>query len=100
VRPVDLAAAMKVDASTLTRNLRPMVDAGFLTLDPGPDARSRFVHATPAGREKRQEAQRRWRVAQEALNQKLGVQRVIALHALLDDCQDLLADLPDGEPDE
>jgi DNA-binding MarR family transcriptional regulator len=100
VRPVDLAAAMKVDASTLTRNLRPMVDAGFLTLDPGPDARSRFVNATPAGREKRQEAQRRWRVAQEALNQKLGVQRVIALHALLDDCQDLLADLPDGEPDE
>jgi hypothetical protein len=39
-------------------------------------------------------------VAQESLNTKLGVHRVIALHALLDDCQDLLADLPDGEPDE
>ena len=97
VRPVDLAAAMKIDASTLTRNLRPLIDAGFVTLAPGADGRSRLVSATVAGRDKRQEAQRRWRVAQESLNQRLGVQRVIALHALLDECQDLLADLPDGE---
>jgi DNA-binding MarR family transcriptional regulator len=88
---------MKVDASTLTRNLRPLIDAGLLTLDAGPDARSRLVNVTAAGREKRQEAQRRWRVAQESLNQRLGPQRVVALHALLDECQDLLADLPPGE---
>jgi DNA-binding MarR family transcriptional regulator len=97
VRPVDLARAMKVDASTLTRNLRPLIAAGLLTLRPGADARSRLVEATDAGRARRQEAQRRWRVAQEALNQRLGVQRVVALHALLDECQDLLADLPEGE---
>ena len=97
LRPVDLARAMKLDASTLTRNLRPLIDAGLLVLEPGPDARSRLVSATSAGREKRQEAQRRWRVAQEALNEKLGVRRVVALHALLDECQDLLADLPEGE---
>ena len=97
IRPVDLAAAMKIDASTLTRNLRPLLDAGYLTLDPGPDARSRLVNATAAGREKRIEAQRRWRVAQESLSQRLGVERVLALHALLDECQDLLADLPEGE---
>lgn len=97
VRPVDLARAMKVEASTLTRNLRPLVDAGLLTMEPGPDARSRLVSATPAGREKRTEAQRRWRVAQESLNQRLGARRVLALHALLDECQDLLADLPEGD---
>lgn len=96
VRPVDLARAMKVDASTLTRNLRPLLDAGLLALEPGPDARSRFVTATPAGREKRVEAQRRWRVAQESLNERLGARRVVALHALLDECQELLADLPEG----
>lgn len=100
VRPVDLARTMKVDASTLTRNLRPLLDAGLLELQPGPDARSRLVVATTAGREKRTEAQRRWRVAQESLNQRLGARRVVALHALLDECQDLLADLPEGEPDE
>jgi hypothetical protein len=58
------------------------------------------VSATVAGREKRQEAQRRWRVAQESLNERLGVRRVVALHALLDECQDLLADLPEGEADD
>lgn len=99
VRPVDLAAAMKMNASTLTRNLRPLADAGLLRLDAGPDARSRFVSITPAGRDKRQEAQRRWRVAQEALNARLGVARVMALHALIDDCQDLLADIPQGDID-
>ena len=100
IRPVDLAREMKIDASTLTRNLRPLIDGGWLRQDAGPDARSRFVSVTDAGREKRQEAQRRWRVAQEALNDKLGPRRVVALHALLDECQDLLADLPDGEIDE
>jgi DNA-binding MarR family transcriptional regulator len=100
IRPVDLAREMKIDVSTLSRNLRPLIDAGWLTLDPGPDARSRLVNVTDAGREKRQEAQRRWRVAQEALNQKLGPARVVALHALLEECQDLLADVPEGDVDE
>jgi DNA-binding MarR family transcriptional regulator len=99
VRPVDLAAVMKVDASTLTRNLRPLIAAGYVTLDAGPDARSRLVNVTAAGRDKRQEAQRRWRVAQEALNERLGPARVVALHALLDECQELLADVPEGETD-
>lgn len=100
VRPVDLAKAMKIDASTLTRNLRPLIDAGWVTLDPGADGRSRLVSATDAGREKRQEAQRRWRAAQEGINQTLGVQRVLALHGLLDDCMELLSPLSTGENDE
>ena len=100
IRPVDLAREMKIDASTLTRNLRPLIDGGWLRQDPGADARSRLVSVTEAGREKRQEAQRRWRVAQEALNEKIGARRVVALHALLDECQHLLADLPEGEIDE
>jgi DNA-binding MarR family transcriptional regulator len=100
LRPSDLARVMKVDASTLTRNLRPLISAGYVTLGAGPDARSRLVEATAAGREKRQEAQRRWRVAQEALNGRLGPQRVAALHALLDECQDLLADVTEGESDD
>ena len=85
IRPVDLAARMNVDASTLSRNLQPLVGAGWLTLEPGADARSRLVHATEAGRAKRAEAQRRWRVAQEGINATLGPERVIALHALIDE---------------
>jgi DNA-binding MarR family transcriptional regulator len=100
IRPRDLAREMKIDASTLSRNLRPLIDAGWLVLGPGPDGRSRLISATDAGRDKRHEAQRRWRVAQEGINQMLGPQRVVELHALIDDCLELLSPLPDGETDD
>lgn len=100
IRPVDLAHALKMQASTLTRNLRPLIDAGWVQLAPGPDARSRLVTVTEAGRQKRQEAQRHWRVAQEAMNERLGARRVVALHSLLDECMQLLSDIPDGDEDE
>jgi DNA-binding MarR family transcriptional regulator len=90
IRPGDLAAEMRVSPSTLTRNLRPLVDAGLVEIAPGPDARSRLVSVTSAGREKRQEAQRRWRVAQEAMNGILGPRRIVQLHAMLDECLELL----------
>jgi DNA-binding MarR family transcriptional regulator len=100
VRPVDLAAAMKVDASTLTRNLRPLADAGWLEVGPGADGRSRLVSVTPAGREKRHEAQRRWRAAQEGINQALGARRVVQLHALIDECLSSLSPVAEGKSDE
>jgi DNA-binding MarR family transcriptional regulator len=100
IRPVDLAREMKVDASTLTRNLRPLIDAGWLALGPGADGRSRLVSVTEAGREKRQEAQRRWHVAQAAINRTLGARRVVQLHSLVDECMDLLSPLPHGESDD
>lgn len=99
LRPGDLARAMKVDASTLTRNLKPLVAAGWLTLEAGSDGRSRLVSITDSGREKRSEAQRRWRVAQEGINQILGVEQVLALHALIDASLERLSPLP-GVDDE
>jgi DNA-binding MarR family transcriptional regulator len=90
IRPGDLAHAMTMDASTLTRNLKPLIAAGWVSLGAGADGRSRLVAITAAGRDKRAEAQRHWRAAQEALNQRLGVKRVQALHALIDDALDLL----------
>lgn len=99
LRPGELARAMKVDASTLTRNLKPLVAAGLLALEPGSDGRSRLVSITDAGREKRAEAQRRWRVAQEAINQLLGVEQVLALHALIDESLERLSPV-NGHDDE
>lgn len=96
VRPSDLAAKMKLDASTLTRNLQPLVAQGWVELLPGDDARSRLVAATEAGRAKRAEAQRLWKQAQLALNERLGDERMLRLHALLDECMALL----DGAYDE
>ena len=86
IRPSDLAARMRLDASTLTRNLQPLVAQGWIEIGAGPDARSRLVSATEAGRAKRSEAQRAWKQAQLALNVTLGEERVARLHALIDEC--------------
>ena len=86
VRPGELAAQMEMDASTLTRNLRPLVDQGWVAVGAGVDARSRCVTITPAGRAKRTEAQREWKRAQTALNARLGAEAVVRLHALIDKC--------------
>ncbi|MDW5443542.1 MarR family winged helix-turn-helix transcriptional regulator [Polaromonas sp. SM01] len=99
IRPGDLAREMKVDASTLTRNLQPLVAAGWVEIAPGSDGRSRLVSSTEAGRDKRTEAQRRWRVAQEGINHILGTDRVLALHALIDESLERLSPLP-GSDDE
>jgi DNA-binding MarR family transcriptional regulator len=82
--PGELARRMDMGASTLTRNLQPMIVAGWLAMGEGADARSRTVHITDAGREMRRQAQRRWKTAQVALNDKLGAATVAALHDLLD----------------
>lgn len=99
VRPGDLAAAMTMDASTLTRNLKPLEAAQWVRVGPGEDGRSRLVEITPAGRAKRAEAQRHWREAQNALNDRLGLERVAALHALINDTLGLLA-TSGGDADE
>jgi DNA-binding MarR family transcriptional regulator len=100
IRPGELAKAMTMDASTLTRNLKPLADAGWITVTAGSDARSRTVAITEAGREKRQEAQRHWKVAQDGLNDLLGVEKVLALHALIDSALERLSPLDAGADDE
>ena len=100
LRPGELARAMTMDASTLTRNMKPLVNAGWIALDAGSDARSRLVSITDAGRDKRTEAQRHWKAAQDSVNQLLGVQRVQALHSLVDESLGLLTNVMNGDEDE
>ncbi len=96
LRPGDLARQLQMDASTLSRNLQPMVAQGWLSVGAGDDARSRRVEATPAGVALRAEAQRAWKAAQTALNQRLGLAQVAALHDLLDASIGLLDDSRDA----
>ena len=96
VRPSDLAAAMAMDASTLTRNLQSLIEHRWARVGPGADGRSRLVVLTERGRAKRRDAQGAWKRAQLALNERLGSERVAALHALIDGC---LADLSSPEPE-
>ena len=94
LQPQALARHMGLDASTLTRNLRPLIDMGWVIQGPGDDARSRINIATPSGRAKYDEARRHWMRAQLALNDRLGTATVAALHALIDDGLARLASEP------
>jgi len=82
--PGELARRMALDASTLTRNLQPLVAAGWVVVGEGVNARSRLLTLTEAGREVRQLAQRHWKAAQLELNDLLGPATVAGLHVLLD----------------
>ncbi|MBS0445935.1 MAG: winged helix-turn-helix transcriptional regulator [Proteobacteria bacterium] len=99
IRPGDLARELGMEASTMTRNLQPLVAQGWITVGPGADGRSRCVEATDAGRAKRVEAQREWKRAQLAFNRRLGDATVVRLHALIEECMGLLADAEAGDDD-
>ena len=90
VRPSDLAAAMAMEASTLTRNLQPLLKSGWAEIGPGSNGRTRVVTATAAGRAKRAEAARSWKRAQLEINARLGDERVVRLHDLLEECLTLM----------
>lgn len=98
-RPGELAGRLGLSPSTLTRNLRPLIAQGWVAVGPGADERSRQVALTLEGRQKRSEAQRAWKRAQLAFNERLGPERVARLHAVLDECQALLAEPTAEESD-
>lgn len=95
VQPAELARQLGMDASTLSRNLRPLIDAGWLVLGPGRDARSRLIAMTDAGEAKRVAARRHWKHAQAALIARLGEAQVQALHGLIDLGLDRLSERAD-----
>lgn len=70
-----LAEDLVMDRTTLSRNLKPLVRAGWLQVTPGEDQRERLVAATDAGRAVLAQAQPLWRKAQVHMRDALGRQR-------------------------
>jgi DNA-binding MarR family transcriptional regulator len=71
VRQRDLGGLTSLDETTLTRNLRPLTDAGWVAIRPGEDRREKLVRLTDAGAAKLQEARPAWERAQERLRSRL-----------------------------
>ncbi len=78
-----LAAVTRIDRTTMNRNLKPLADAGLLTVSPGGDSRTRQVALTDAGREAAAKGKVLWREAQAALKEYLGEEDLARLTALL-----------------
>lgn len=72
VRQRDLGELTSLDETTLTRNLRPLIDAGWIGIRPGEDRREKLVRLTAAGAAKLQEARPAWERAQQRLRSRLA----------------------------
>jgi DNA-binding MarR family transcriptional regulator len=71
VRQRDLGGHTSLDETTLTRNLRPLIDAGWIAIRPGKDRREKLVRLTDAGAAKLHEARPAWERAQNRLRLRL-----------------------------
>lgn len=84
-RPVaEMADMLGLDRTTLTRNLKPLIEAGWVTLEHGSDSRQRIVTISDAGRAKVEEGYVAWRGAQDAFEQLMGREAVLTLHAQIE----------------
>ncbi len=87
----DLAHQLTLDASTLSRLIRPLAQQGLLDVRPDPDdGRAKLLWLTDAGAERVRAAQQQWEVAQASVSARLGEARLAALRFTLDDAYDHL----------
>lgn len=68
----DLAQSMVMDATTVTRAIRPLLRDRLLRAVPGKDQRTRLIDLTAGGRAKLRAADAHWRDAQDAFEQAFG----------------------------
>lgn len=92
MRAAELAHRLALEPSTLTRNLEPLIQAGWIEATVGGDRRTRVLALTPEGLAQRHRAAAHWTRAQLEIEQLLGRQTVLRLHRLLDHCRDVLED--------
>lgn len=82
----DLAGRLDMDRTTLTRNLAPLIAAGWVEVTPSPeDARRRLVRITAVGEATWRAARTHWRRAQEEVRSTMGDESLALLHRLVDE---------------
>jgi DNA-binding MarR family transcriptional regulator len=91
VRQGDLSALTSLDETTLTRNLRPLVDAGWVAARSGSDRREKLVTITAAGTAKLADARPAWERAQARMQALLPEETWQVLMATLPEVARLTA---------
>lgn len=76
----EFAAELDMDRTTLSRNLMPLAEQGWVRIGVGTDPRSRSISVTAAGRRKLKAALPLWRKAQCEVEAILGASGVGDLH--------------------
>ncbi len=95
-----LAEMLDMDRTTLTRSLKPLIEAGWVEVQSNPlDARVRLVALTSSGDENLRAARGSWKRAQEEVNSTIGAADLAQLHAMLDRTVPLFRPVTDSEGD-
>ncbi len=89
LRISELAARQLLDRTALSRNLGPLVDAGYVDIARGRDARTREVAITPTGVDALEAAQPHWLAVQRKVANRLGAEKLEALVAVLGEIESL-----------
>jgi DNA-binding MarR family transcriptional regulator len=91
-----LAHAIVMDRTTLTRNVRPLEEAGWLRVARSPDdGRTRIVFLTPAGERLVESIFPTWERVMKTIRSTLGARALAELHGGLDE---IIALSPDPGP--
>ena len=89
----ELARLLGLDASTLTRNLQLVIEAGWISVTAGNDSRVRVVALTQTGGQAYANARVHWIKAQEKLAEALGPELTEQLDRVVAACNGKLREL-------
>lgn len=78
-----VAKRMRIDRTTLNRNLKPLLECGFIAIHPGADSRTRLITLTSSGQQAMDDGGRLWEQAQTSLQDYLGDSDLAKLSQLL-----------------
>jgi DNA-binding MarR family transcriptional regulator len=79
-RPAQVCDILQLDASTLSRNVRPLQAHGWLEVVPDEDARAQPFRLTPQGKRLIEKAVPAWEVAQRQATELLGSEGIALLN--------------------
>jgi DNA-binding MarR family transcriptional regulator len=85
----EIAARLELDRTTLTRNLKPLAEAGLLEIAPGDDQRTRMVTLTDQGKDVLLGVLPVWEAAQRRMVAGLSEARFNVLLSQLEDIAEL-----------
>ncbi|EGW39622.1 MarR family winged helix-turn-helix transcriptional regulator [Desulfosporosinus sp. OT] len=85
-----LAKTMRIDRTTLNRNMKPLINAGLIAVNPGEDSRSKQVMLTEVGKTVLFNALELWSEAQASLEEYLGVEELESLEKSLSKLEALI----------
>jgi DNA-binding MarR family transcriptional regulator len=80
-RPHELAKALQMDESTLSRNVERMCARGWLRLEPESDRRSHLIKVTGKGMALIRKGYPAWEKAQQEIARRLGADGIDALRS-------------------